>query len=185
MYTAERYRVTILTFESEKVFDNPFLDCIVRAEFTGPSGQKIVREAYWDGGNIYRISFAPVETGLWTYVVNAPAETGFHGARGQVECVPYTGALEIYRHGFLKISEDKRYFTYGDGTPFFWLGDTHWEFSYREKWDESNHPAFDSMFKGMVDRRVKQGYTVYQTNLRSDTFIGGTPITGKAPACPM
>ncbi len=184
MERAERYRALILTFESEKTFENPFLDCIVRAEFTGPSGQVIVREAYWDGDNLYRVSFAPVEEGLWTYVVNAPKETGFDGVGGQVECVPYTGDLAIYQHGFLKISEDKRYFTYADGTPFFWLGDTHWEFSYREKWEESNHPAMDSMFKGMIDRRAEQGYTVYQTNLRSDPMVGGDAYYWQEPDLP-
>lgn len=173
MNVVERYRVTHLTFESGKSFDNPFLDCAIEAIFMGPSGQAIVREAYWDGGNTYRIAFAPTETGIWTYVLNAPEETGLNNAAGQVECVPYAGDLEIYKHGFLKISDDKRYFTYADGKPFFWLGDTHWEFSYKERWDESNHPAMESMFKGMIDRRAKQGYTVYQTNLRSDKIMGG------------
>lgn len=169
----ERYRAVILTFENRETYANPFLDCSITAVFTGPSGQSIVREAYWDGENIYRISFAPTETGIWTYRLNASADTGLDHVTGQIECVPYSGDLAIYRHGFLKVSEDKRYFTYADGKPFFWLGDTHWEFSYREKWEESNHPDMDSMFKGMVDRRCKQGYTVYQTNLRSDALMGG------------
>ena len=184
MERAERYRVVILTFESEKMFANPFLDCCVKAVFTGPSGQTIVREAYWDGENIYRVAFAPTEEGIWSYAVNAPDETGFDGAEGQVECVPYRGELAVYRHGFLKISRDKRYFTYADGTPFFWLGDTHWEFSYREKWEESNHPGMDSMFRGMIDRRAEQGYTVYQTNLRSDPLMGGDAYYWQEPDLP-
>lgn len=180
----ERYRAAVLTFESRKNFDNPFLDCCIRAVFTGPSGRCIVREAYWDGGNIYRISFAPTETGTWTYELTAPTETGLDGIAGQLQCVPYTGELAIYRHGFLKISEDHRYFTYADGEPFFWLGDTHWEFSYGERWDESNHPAMDSMCRGMVNRRKEQGYTVYQTNLRSDALMGGEGYYWQRPGLP-
>lgn len=184
MYTVERYRVIHLTFESKNTYDNPFLDCVITAVFTGPSGQNIVREAYWDGENIYRVAFAPTETGNWSYRLDAPEETGLNGKEGQVECVPYAGTLDIYRHGFLKISEDKRYFTYADGTPFFWLGDTHWEFSYKEKWEESNHPQMDSMFKGMIDRRAEQGYTIYQTNLRSDAMMGGDSYYWKEPGLP-
>ena len=100
MERTERYRVLILTFESEKMFANPFLDCCVKAVFTGPSGQTIVREAYWDGENVYRVAFAPTEEGIWSYAVNAPGETGFDGAEGQVECVPYQGELALYRHRF-------------------------------------------------------------------------------------
>ena len=59
-----------------------------------------------------------------------------------------------------------------DGTPFFWLGDTHWGFAFNERWDESNHPEMDSMFRGMADRRAQQGFNVYQTNLRSEGFRG-------------
>lgn len=166
-------RVICLKFESAKRYDDPFLDCRITADFTGPSGRVITREAFWDGGATYGITFAPTETGIWSYVLSAPKDTGLDGVAGQTECVPYTGSLDIYKHGFLKISDDRRYFTYADGTPFFWLGDTHWEFSYRERWAESNHPGMDSMFKGMIDKRAAQGYTVYQTNLRSDACMGG------------
>lgn len=184
MRTAQRYRMVILTYESAKEYKNPFLDCVITAVFQGPSGQNIVREAYWDGENIYRIAFAPTEEGMWSYVLRAPAGSGLDGRRGRVKCVPYTGALDIYRHGFLRISRDKRYFTYADGTPFFWLGDTHWEFCYRERWEESNHPDMDSMFRGMIDRRAEQGYTIYQTNLRSDALMGGEKYYWQSPGVP-
>ena len=184
VYETEAYRQVILSFESQHSYKNPFMDCLIEVIFQGPSGRKIVREAYWDGENTYRVAFAPTEIGAWEYCLTAPEETGLNGVKGSVECVPYEGNLEIYRHGFLKISNDKRYFTYADGTPFFWLGDTHWEFCYREKWDESNYPEMDSMFKGMIDRRVRQGYTIYQTNLRSDKIMGGEAYYWEKPGVP-
>ncbi len=174
MLTVENFRTIRISFETaedtEKI--NPFRDIAMTVVFTGPSGQKIEREAYWDGNNVYKASFAPTEEGVWSYVTRSET-ADLNGISGEVESVPYTGNLEIYRHGFLRIAEDKRYFIYADGTPFFWLGDTHWEFAYKEKWEESNHPEMTSMFKGMVDRRAEQGYTVYQTNLRSDAIMGG------------
>ena len=167
---AEQWRQIILSFESKKTYNNPFLDVSIWSVFTGPSGRRIRREAYWDGGNTYRIAFAPTETGMWSYRLEAPEETGLSGVQGTIECIPYEGDLAIYRHGFLKVHPSGRYLTYADGTPFFWLGDTHWAFAFGERWDESNHPQMTSMFRGMADRRKEQGYNVYQTNLRSDSW---------------
>ena len=167
---AEQWRQIILSFESKKTYNNPFLDVSIRSVFTGPSGRRIRREAYWDGGNTYRIAFAPTETGMWSYRLEAPEETGLSGVQGTIECIPYEGNLAIYQHGFLKVHPSGRYLTYADGTPFFWLGDTHWAFAFGERWDESNHPQMTSMFRGMADRRKEQGYNVYQTNLRSDSW---------------
>jgi hypothetical protein len=171
----EKWRAGILSFTSAVRADNPFLDLVITAEFTGPSGRKITREAYWDGGDTYKVSFAPTERGAWTYILIAPENTGLNGTTGELECIDYTGDLPIYRHGFLKIGGQGRYLTYDDDTPFFWLGDTHWGFISGEKWDESNHPKMKSMFKGMVDKRWAQGFNVYQTNLRSEGgFLGDT-----------
>ena len=64
---AEQWRQIILSFESKKTYNNPFLDVSIWSVFTGPSGRRIRREAYWDGGNTYRIAFAPTETGMWSY----------------------------------------------------------------------------------------------------------------------
>lgn len=170
--TTETWRAVTITLESARAYENPFLDVEIWARFTGPSGQVIRREAYWDGGTTYRVSFAPTEAGSWTYVVEAPAETGLSELTGTLEAVAYSGDLPIYQHGFLRVSADGRYLEYADGTPFFWLGDTHWEFAYGESWDESNHPGMASQFRGMVDLRVAQGFNVYQTNLRSDMGTG-------------
>lgn len=173
MQQVKCWQATIFTFETQTAYHQPFLDCIITATFVGPDNQKIIREAYWDGDNFYRISFAPIAVGTWNYCLKAREDSGLNGVTGQVECLPYDGELAIYRHGFLRVSDDHRYFTYADKTPFFWLGDTHWEFAYKERFDESNHPAMDSMFKGMVNRRIAQGYTIYQSNLRSDAIMGG------------
>lgn len=170
---AEQWRQIILEFKSEANYENPFLDAGINAVFTAPSGRQIKREAYWDGADVYKVSFAPTETGIWTWRINTENASGLNGTRGEVECIPYTGDLAIYRHGFLKVHHSGRYLIHDDGTPFFWLGDTHWEFAYNERWNWSNHPEMDSMFQGMADRRVAQGFNVYQTNLRSDKLMGG------------
>ena len=95
---AEQWRQIILSFESKKTYNNPFLDVSIWSVFTGPSGRRIRREAYWDGGNTYRIAFAPTETGMWSYRLEAPEETGLSGVQGTIECIPYEGNLAIYQH---------------------------------------------------------------------------------------
>lgn len=165
---AETWRQTTLTFEAAREYADPVRDCAVIATFAGPHGEEILREAYWDGGATYRVSFAPTCPGSWSWRVAAPADSGLDGLLGTLDVDLYAGDLPIYRHGFLRVSDNGRYLTYADGTPFLWLGDTHWAFSFLERWDESNHPAFASMFRGIVDQRVGQGFTVYQANLKAD-----------------
>ncbi|MGM9948034.1 apiosidase-like domain-containing protein [Floccifex sp.] len=165
----ERYKTIRLSFTTQ--IEDPYFQCQLKAIFTNGK-TSIIRQAYWDGNQTMKIAFAPIESGTWHYVLESN-DSSLNGITGQIECIPYTGNLDIYKHGFIQVSEDKRYFTYADGTSFFWLGDTHWEFAYKEKWDASNHPDMDSMFKGMVDKRAKQQYTIYQTNLRSDEIMGG------------
>lgn len=150
--TLPLWRAGIFEFESQCSYANPFLDVQIWAEFTAPSGRIIRREAYWDGANTYKVSFAPAEPGIWQARLEAPGETGLDGTAWTVEAVPYEGNLAIYQHGFLRVADNGHFLCYADGTPFFWLGDTHWEFAYRERWDESNHPGMDSMFRGMADR---------------------------------
>ena len=166
MMKVELWRQTVITLTCRKIPENPFLDIEIIGVFVGPNGELIRREAYWDGENRYGLSFAPVAIGVWRYTIDAPEETGLNGLSGELECVPYTGELPIYQHGFLRVSDNNRFLCHADGTPFFWLGDTHWAFAAEERWDESNHPAMDSMFRGIADRRAAQGFTVYQTNLR-------------------
>ncbi|MCF0110533.1 MAG: DUF4038 domain-containing protein [Erysipelotrichaceae bacterium] len=167
-YTTEKYRTAHLECVIEQP-DVPVWETVITATFVSPSEKEIVREAYWDGENHFKVAYMTDEEGTWTYTVrhgNAVVQSG------SIECVPYTGNLDLYRHGFIRVSENGKYFTYADGTPFVWLGDTHWEFAYRETWD-SNYPKMDSMFMGMADKRVAQGFNVYQTNLRADTMFGG------------
>ena len=156
-----------LTYQTNKVYANPFMDVDVKAVFVGPNGRRLERLAFWDGEGIWRIRVALTEVGLWKYEVTSTDEANQDFiASGEIECVPYDGELDIYKHGFLRVGPQGRYLIYDDGTPFFWLGDTHWTFVTEEKWDESNCPKYESQFRACVDKRVQQKFTVYQSNFR-------------------
>ena len=163
-YTVEQWKVAEIEFTSAKTYANPFDEVEVTANFKGPDGKIISRPAFWDGAKRWIVRFAPTQTGVWIMTTSCSdkTNTGLNDINQSITCKPYTGRLDIYKHGFLKVSDSKRYFVYADGTPFFYLGDTHWIFIH-ERFDSSNVKGVPSQFKYVVDKRVVQGFTVYQT----------------------
>lgn len=163
-HTVEQWTSAEIKLTSTKMYANPFDEVEVSATFTGPDGTTISRPAFWDGGNTWKIRFAPTAPVVWKMTTTCTdiTNTGLHNITQSITCKPYNGTLEIYKHGFLKISDNKRYFVYADGTPFFYLGDTHWIYIH-ERFNSSNVKGVPSQFKYIVDKRVTQGFTVYQT----------------------
>jgi len=92
----------------------------------------------------------------WTYqtVCTDTSNTGLNNKTGAITCNAYTGNLNIYKHGFVKTTPNTHYFTYNDGTPFFYLGDTHWSMP---------SEPYSTMFTTIVNDRVAKGFTVYQS----------------------
>ncbi len=106
-------------------YSAPYIDVDdLSATFISPTGLSMTMIGFWDGGQTWKVRFSPPSAGVWTYKTNAK-DTGLNGQTGFITCTPYTGNLPIYQHGFIKPSANNRYLTYADGTPFYWLGDTH------------------------------------------------------------
>lgn len=142
--------------------DNP-MAVDVDAIFTAEGGESIRRPAFWDGGRTWRVRFAPTVAGAWTMTTtSSEPDAGLESVAASIRAVPYEGELEIYRRGFLRVAKSGRHFEYADGVPFFYLGDTHWVLPH-ERFDTSNAPGVDSQFLYLVDKRVAQGFTVYQS----------------------
>ncbi|MCD7819046.1 MAG: DUF4038 domain-containing protein [Lachnospiraceae bacterium] len=175
-YQAEQWRTVDISITTKKKYSSPFEDVDVTGVFTGLDGQQLRLLAFWDGDGTWVLRFAPTVLGTWVCEVNSTdSENSDFTGTVTVECVPYTGSLAMYQHGFLRVSEDKDYLEHADGTPFFWLGDTHWTFVTEERFDESNCPEYESQFKACVDKRVQQKFTVYQCNFRDgkkDGYFG-------------
>ena len=180
MQTAGPWRTVEIAVESSRSYSNPYRDVNVEAIFSGPGGMQLVRPAYWDGGSTWRVRFAPTQPGRWHYRIasDQQADEGLSGITGELECVEEASSLAIYRHGFLRKEPGGRHLAHADGTPFFWLGDTHWRFAW-ESWDESNKPGWTSQFRGMVDKRAAQGFTIYQCNLMSFAATSPCWMPGK------
>ncbi len=164
---------------AQNSYSSPFYDVEVNAEFT--CGDKIINvPAFWDGSDIWRVRFALPEAGDWTYIITSKSssetvsveDSGLSGS-GKIKCTLYDGSLDIYKHGFIKTEPQKRYFMYNDCTPFFYLGDTHWNMP-NEEFDTAGEHAgqtgAQSHFKYIVDTRVSQGFTVYQSEPIGTTY---------------
>jgi hypothetical protein len=155
--------ITLVNTDARKRYSSCFDDVFVDFIFQGPDKSQLKVPAFWDGGNVWKVRFSLPKTGIWTYqsICSDITNADLHGKTGKIKIEKYRGKLEIYRRGFVKVSENGRYFIYADGTPFFYLGDTHWSMPGEEL--DSSNPSEKAQFQCIVDRRVQQGFTVYQS----------------------
>ena len=148
----ETWRMTELTFESARSYDagggdDVRIDC---AFSNRTDGTMLRRPGFWDGGNVFRVRFAPVSAGEWSWATTCADDPSIAGRSGEIRATAYKGPLALYRHGFVRTVPGKKHFVHADGTPFFYLGDTHWGL-YKEEIDEAGPHAggvkTDSHFK--------------------------------------
>ena len=124
------------------------------------AGREIVVAGFWDGGMTWKARFAPPVPGQWTFE-SLSEDSGLNAVAGRLTCTEWTEQekqANPTRRGFVRVCADGqrpgRYFEYADGTPFLWIGDTWWNWTQRGIRFET--------FKGLVDDRVKKGFTVGQ-----------------------
>jgi hypothetical protein len=143
------------SFESHKTYSDPFNEVDVDAIFTdGHQSWRV--PAFWDGGLIWKVRFAPSAPGEYTYHLECTdaANADLNGHEGHVMIRTYSGTNQLLLHGAPRVSANKRYFEYADGSPFYWLGDTWWtSLSDRIPWDG---------FQQLTADRKKKGFTVVQ-----------------------
>ena len=161
---AETWRVSELGFTASRSYDAGGGDRVrMDVRFLHRStGRTLTVPAFWDGGDRFVVRFAPPEPGRWTWKSVCPDDPALNGRKGSIRCREYAGELAIYRHGFIRAEKGTKYLMYADGTPFFYLGDTHWGL-YTEA-------LTDGHFKHIVRRRVEQGFTVIQSEPISAPF---------------
>jgi hypothetical protein len=77
----------------------------------------------------------------------------------------------LYQHGFLKVSDNHRYLTFGDSTPFLWMGDTAWAIPQK---------ASDEEWEAYVADRVHKHFTLLQV-APSPKWAGDCDFRGERP----
>lgn len=140
---------------SDKTYATPCADVNVQVTYHGPGGRTLNGYGFWDGGSTYVIRCAFPAPGRWTWETHCsdPTNKGLDGQAGEVRVTPYHGANPLYRHGFLRVSDNHRYLCYADGTPFLWLGDTAWA---------APLLATDADWATYLDNRVRKRFSVIQ-----------------------
>ncbi len=155
--TIEANRMAEVSLESAKSYTDPFNQVILDVVFTTPDKHVLRVPAFWAGGNTWRIRYASPQTGTHRFLSECSDKTNatLHGIAGEVVVTPYTGSNALFRHGPVRVADDRRHFAYADGTPFFWLGDTWWMgLVKRLQW-----PAD---FQQLAADRRDKGFTVVQ-----------------------
>ncbi|HPD28861.1 MAG TPA: DUF4038 domain-containing protein [Phycisphaerae bacterium] len=132
--TATTFRVCELAFSADAPGSNPYLNGpSVTATFTGTSGpasgKVLTMKGFWDGGNVWRVRFAPTAQGDWSWTTSS-TDAGMNGFSGTLTAIgptPEELAANVLYRGFLH--RDGHAWKLSDGTPFLAVGDTQWSFA--------------------------------------------------------
>lgn len=168
-HTWQRWEHT-LTSARDQV--NPYADTVLRVQYAGPDGRTFGGYGFWDGGRTFRIRCAFPTPGTWRWQTECSdaADAGLHRQRGAVEVQPYRGENPLYRHGFLRVSDDRRYLAHADGTPYLWMGDTAWAAPYR---------ATDREWEAYIADRAAKHFSLIQ--VVTPPRWGPDDLHGEAP----
>lgn len=160
--TFTRWEHTLTSTES---YQNPYRDVTLQVEYSGPDGAGFKGYGFWDGGDAFKIRCMFSKAGTWTWktICSNQDDTGLHQQSGRIEVTPYQGDNPLYRRGYLKVSENRRYLEYGDGTPFLWIGDT--------AWAAPMHASMEEWREYVRDRAAKH-FSVVQIFCSTTTWTG-------------
>lgn len=128
------------------------------------SGRELRTEGTWDGGRRWLVRFTPDCPGTWEWQAES-ADAGLASAGGTLECVPSSEeerAANPNLRGHVRVSANRRYFEYADGTPCFILGDTNWAMNTRRCYlrDDGEGP-----FQVWLRDRRSKGFTAVAVEL--------------------
>ncbi len=198
---AETWVAEEIVLTSDTVAES-FLDKEVDLVLTHTDGTTLNIPGFWDGDNVFRIRYALTKPGTWSYQITcSDASDEKLQASGVILCSEYSGDLDIYEHGFIKTVNGARYFMYHDGTPFFYLGDTHWALGQEAKDVEAEFTGYTADNSGtfasgikytgntndsvtvnfaqkLAQTRVQQGFTVIQSEPLGAAFNLENGVTG-------
>ncbi len=183
-YDAQVWKPVEITLTSASDYKNPYADVEIDAVFTHSDGTVISLPGFWKEDKTWAVRFSPTKVGAWTYKITCTnaSDTGLVSS-GKVNATENISDTQLAKHGFVRISDDKHFYSYADGTPFFWLGDTNWQAPNYISTTTCNYPGCQcgSQFEHEVNNRVQKGFTVYQTYFDAAESDGGGQ-RGKLPS---
>lgn len=173
------YKRCEIILNSLKDYENPFMDVDIDATFTHSDGTIITIPGFWNGENQWKVRFSSEIPGIWTYNITCTdTENKSLFDKGTIDVAPCLDPKNnLEKHGYVRLAPGKKHMVYADGTPFFYLADTHWMMPDFERLHECNYPGCNcgNQFKHLADDRIKKGFNVYQT------YFSGARV-GKHPS---
>ena len=163
----EQWTTYEFALRAEKVYENPYTDVDVWAQFVNDDGDSLRRPAFWDGGAVWKVRFAPPDTGkTWTWTSFASTnDNGLNRKTGSLRSTPYQGQNKILHRGLLKMSPGKRNVVHADNSSFLVVGDTPWSIPFRATTEQVATYA--------KDRREKGFNTALLITLQPDRYAEG------------
>ncbi|MCK4966501.1 DUF4038 domain-containing protein, partial [bacterium] len=151
----EMWHIFETSFSSSQSYKNPVQQVALTVSFTNPEGETTDVDAFWDGGNIWRVRFQPDAEGEWSYITSCSdvENHSLNNKKGKFVCIPSNDKRKLFSQGRMRISDDGYSLAYNDGTPFFWLACTAWNGALHS--DEAEWERY------LTDRKNK-GFTAIQ-----------------------
>ncbi len=158
-------------------YAQPYETVEVAVVFSNEKGDTLRRPAFWDGEKVWKVRFAPPDTGsLWHWVSesNQPKDAGLQAQRGGLRSVPSHSENTLFQHGLLKMSVGKRSVVHADGHPFLLVADTPWAIPFRATQDQVEHYATDRQQKGFNAALLMS----LQPDMKAEGPVGRNTIGG-------
>ena len=149
--------VTEWSYSSGTSYPDPFNDVQLDVLFVDPNGDEHLMPAFWAGEQTWGVRFSSGLPGRHQFrtICSDTSNHDLHGCEGILEVQPARSSNPLLQHGPLRLAASRRHLEHGDGTPFFWLGDTWWMgLCKRLSWPDG--------FQELAADRVAKGFTVVQ-----------------------
>lgn len=155
-----QYTTHEITLKSSTTHKNPYTDVEVWANFINSKNDTLKRPAFWDGGNTWKIRFAPTDiNGIWSWTsfCDNQNDKGLHGKSGSLISTPNAESIipmlnsksnQLIKNGPLKMSKDHRSVVQHSGKSFLVIADTPWAISFRATKEQVETYANDRHEKG-------------------------------------
>ena len=168
-----RYDIYELTMIEAGSYTNPWEDVTTTAVFTAPSGKTYtVGGFYYDTGT-WKLRFAPMEVGNWTWSLTFDNGVGQYQTSGSLACVASS------RTGFVKIhpTNPRALITEGDGRPFYPIGFDKGSYTGRGGIDAPDFPGFLQAYHdagaNMIRDNCQAEHTVATNNYGTLLAVNG------------
>jgi len=194
--SVEQWSTYEVVLNANDTYENPYTDVAVWGLFYNQTGDTLKRPAFWDGGSIWKIRFAPTDSnGRWNWQTfsSDQNDSGLHSRKGSFSSIPNTTSNSLVKNGPLKMSSGYRNVVHRSGKSFLVVADTPWAIPFRATTAQVETYAKDRQQKGFNtalmmtlqpdtkaegpnERNTEQGFKRAFTDL-SDGHINEIDIT--------